>query len=356
MIHKIFEFGVDELVEFNNSAEVSDLNSVYAKGMLAYQRGDLLTLQNSIFDLQTLKQKESTHDFTLAMRCLSLRYKIRSLKIDLNDLQTSADLFDSSSVWSGELAVLLGMGYSQLENRQEALKWFELSAREFLNKGCFRKHLKAMLNVVATRSHIDPNRNLIADYHDLYRLSIKRKTIELSVAITCLINISREYQIIGCHLASLKYVNLAVRHCETQFGSLNHYLALCQRAHVLFEMERRNEAMIDVEMAKASTFPEVKSAINTLLKLMEIEGRNSTNSSRFSDLENTLLRLLNKPRDKAELVDILYGTRIEYDVRINRFKSLLSCIRKKSPGLITFENGKYKISDYIFVPVNKKSG
>ncbi|MCM2278550.1 MAG: hypothetical protein NDJ89_10795 [Oligoflexia bacterium] len=41
----------------------------------------------------------------------------------------------------------------------------------------------------------------------------------------------------------------------------------------------------------------------------------------------------------------LYGERLGYETRLNRFKALLATLRKKAPQLIVFEQGRYSLAD-----------
>ncbi|NUM87940.1 MAG: hypothetical protein HUU37_01935 [Bdellovibrionales bacterium] len=60
---------------------------------------------------------------------------------------------------------------------------------------------------------------------------------------------------------------------------------------------------------------------------------------------------------RMELVIALYGGRIDPEAGENRLKNLLNRVRKKYPGLIVTENGRYRIGDPELLPWTiKKTG
>jgi hypothetical protein len=68
----------------------------------------------------------------------------------------------------------------------------------------------------------------------------------------------------------------------------------------------------------------------------------------FSDLENKLLEFIGtEARDRVEIVEHLYGERLNFEVKVNRFKSLIGNLRRKSPHLVICEEGKYRLSEVI---------
>ncbi|MNL58796.1 hypothetical protein D3C87_1824650 [compost metagenome] len=63
-------------------------------------------------------------------------------------------------------------------------------------------------------------------------------------------------------------------------------------------------------------------------------------------MEDRLVCLVScRPRDKFEIIDDLYGEKIDFDAAENRLKNLLNRLRKKRPGLIQLIDGRYHIVD-----------
>jgi tetratricopeptide (TPR) repeat protein len=202
---------------------------------------------------------------------------------------------------------------------------------------------------------------------------------ENSVASTCLLNISREYQILGAMKASLKYCDEALRLAEHNFGSLHFYLVLAQRAQILLELGRLAEAQTDYECAIAAPFPEVKAALALLGPRLSQKGAHTpmrleadeesllptwaerseveAEPVHFSVLENRLIQFLaESPKDRVEIIEHLYGDRLSFETKINRLKSLLGTLRKKSPHLLVCEGGRYRLAETIRPAIRKRGG
>ena len=67
-------------------------------------------------------------------------------------------------------------------------------------------------------------------------------------------------------------------------------------------------------------------------------------------IEDRLLRFLQSgPKDKFELAEHLYGTSIDCETIINRTKRVLNRIRCKNPSLIVYGQGRYLITDLVYL-------
>jgi tetratricopeptide (TPR) repeat protein len=226
------------------------------------------------------------------------------------------------------------------------------------------------MNVLVCESHVHPERNLFARYHDLYRRAQRRGVRELIVATTCLLNISREYQRAGAYMVALKYCNRALQFFELQMGELNYFLTLAHRAHLLCELGRRAEARLDYEAAKLGNFKEVEAALEMIEPLLNGETpKPSENSAllptwrerslelrsearpKLSALEEKLIGFLSSgPQDRIDILEAIYGSNLDYETKLNRFKSLLGTLRKKYPNFVHCEQGKYRLADELLVP------
>ena len=73
--------------------------------------------------------------------------------------------------------------------------------------------------------------------------------------------------------------------------------------------------------------------------------------AKLTVFESKLVELLvEQPRKKEDLVTLLYGNQVDYLSANNRFKVLLSRLRKKRPNLIVSSNGRYQVSDKLVRP------
>ncbi len=273
----------------------------------------------------------------------------------LVDRATTVMNESSTGRWRGEIAMLLATFEAGRQDFKAAKRLFEFAAVELASAGIIRKSLRAQMNVLVCESHFTPNQNLFAKYHDLYRQAVRRDRRETIVATTCLLNISREYQRVGAWLAALKYCNRALIMFERQMGELNYYLTLVHRAEILIALERFVEARVDLDTASLSPFPEVLKAIEAIeAKMQSTKQERLSNAPviKLSSLEEKLLGLLARgPRERIEIVDEIYGERLDHETKQNRFKSLIGTLRKKFPDLVVFESGKYRLAHEILVPV-----
>ncbi len=365
---KIIEMGIGELCEFLHSlgGEPACLESFLGQAILHFQRGELTELVSLA---ETAKKTLPDHPEMEEFQCaIALRIAIRKHEFPEPIFLKAEACFAKNTIWSGELAILLGTAFLYRGMHEAAIFWFKRASVLLAESGSVRKAVKARLNVLVTMSHVNQDANLIPGYFDVYRAALKVE--EFSVASTCLLNISREYQIMGALKAALKYCSEAARLSEHSFGSLHFYLILAHRAQLFCELKRFAEAQTDFECAMASPFPEVRGALKILEPLLAtreheaaqdqllpenkllptwIERKNILEKTvSFSDLENRLLEFIgNGARDRVEIVEHLYGERLDFEIKVNRFKSLLGNLRRKSPHLLICEEGKYRLSEVI---------
>lgn len=352
------------------------LSLFYGQTIIHFLRGDTDILTSNLPKIRSdfSLHPERNH---LEVAC-ALRERIRLRLLDAGLLERAFEIIkEDQSVyaikWRGEIAILLATSYTIFNDYQRAHEMFEIAARGLMDAGFIRKSLRAQMNVLVCESHIHPGKNLFTRYHDLYRQAIQRDRKEIVVATTCLLNISREYQRAGAYLAALKYCNRAIALFERQMGDLNYYLTLIHRAQILVSLGRVAEARIDVDQARLAPFKEVKAALQVIEPLIEgqlpsqestddllptwkervAEIHSSLSTPKLSSLEERLLALLSRgPRDRIDLVDDIYGDRLDAETKQNRFKSLIGTFRKKCPDLIVYDNGRYRLADQMLVAKN----
>lgn len=363
---QIIESSLDELLsfiepwEFTGKSLPEDL--FYAKTIIHFHRGHFEELRSNI---RICNERGFCNPLQLA---IGLRLAIRLREIDLDLVNKAMSVISDDEKWKGELSILIATSMAILNRHEEARLWFLKSSFALEQSGSLRKAVRARSNALIAETHLDSSRHRIPEYMDLYR---RAKSVgESAVASTCFLNISREYQVMGSHLAALKYVNEALEISELSFGALHNHLCLVHRAHVLFCLNRMTECRLDIELLAATPFPEVIAAVELLKD--RLMGRENTGhahllstwreQSRFSselklsDLETDLIQFLSVgPKSRHEIIEHIYGERLDLDVRINRFKSLIGNLRKKSPDLIVNENGHYRLADRVVQPRKQRA-
>jgi tetratricopeptide (TPR) repeat protein len=373
---EMIEAGLDQLVDAcelsvpMESREAVDFDIIYGRAIMHFLRGEQEQLASLITSLDRLSAHPE-HDFIVA--ACKLREQIRARKFDPTLLVRANELVLRETRWQGELSMLLATAFTISDDYQSAMASYSRAVTAFEKQGVIRKALRARMNVLVCESNLHPTRNLFARYHDLYRRAIRKQSRDLIVATTCLLNISREYQRAGAYLVALKYCNRALSLFELQMGELNYFLTLAHRAHLLCDLGRRAEARIDFEAAQVGQFKEVEAALRVIEPMLSghAPATNADQSDllptwreraqtaltpneeqpRLSTLEEKLIRYLSDgPRDRIDILEEIYGSALEFETKLNRFKSLLGTLRKKFPQLVLCEDGKYRLADEILVP------
>lgn len=371
----VIEAGLDKLAEACERLDLRDLSRpgsfelFYGQVIVHFLRGEEDELANH---LQSLEKFSGHDEFDFLRTACSMRVQIRSREFESALLQHAIDLASRSERWEGELCILAATAQTVLDDYAAAHVLFARATQAFERRGCSRKSLRSRLNVLVCESHVHPNRNLFARYHDLYRRALRSNQRDLIVATTSLLNISREYQRAGAFLVALKYCNRALSLFELQMGEMNYFLTLAHRAHLLCELGRRAEARIDYEAASVGRFKEVEAALRVIEPMLDgarlpdasmspdllptwreraLSANTSDSTPKLSTLEEKLIRFLaNGPRDRIDILEEIYGTQLEFETKLNRFKSLLSTLRKKFPNLVICEDGSYRLADEILIP------
>jgi hypothetical protein len=206
---------------------------------------------------------------------------------------------------------------------------------------------------------------MIVDYQRLYRRA--RSLRDDYLAALMLINISREFQKIDAIRSALRFVNRALAHLRRgQMGTVTHYLALVHRADLLMSMDRQIDAILDIETASMSEFPEVRAAIKVLSnkklesskeeldknlipnwkERLDLRTGKLVRKPSLGEMEDKLLQMIGiRPRTKFELIDELYGDSVDLQFLEARLKSMIYRIRQKIPNAIVFNQNRYQLAD-----------
>ncbi len=293
-----------------------------------------------------------------------LRVSIRQKDLQPDTLISIENHFSGDEMWEGEIYFLLGYSWDELKEYTQAIRCFGLAEKALMKSGCGKKSLKALHNKISAFGCLEPNRRLLTDFFTLYK---RAKVIQdRGMCGLALMNLSREYERLGALALAYRQCQQAVSYLRDEFGGLQFYLAVAQRAHLLLKLGRVKEALQDFELASTAAFPEVISALNVLSEELQVgdkslrsgdlhlnpawseikkEVENKTGPIALSTHESLLIKALTAgPSTKFELIEKLYGDKIDSSSGLGRFKHLIIRFKKKYPGFLIQANGRYSLS------------
>jgi hypothetical protein len=358
-LRKILDADLEDLQEIHMS-RVERFSSIgfYASVLRHYLADERELLERCIDRL--LKAKFPEHD------CLTLlaqaRLEVRRGTVTRERIQELASLALPEG-WEGECFYVQALSYEALEDTKN-MSLFYLRASEELHKiGAEKKSVKALLNHVAAECRLDPDKKPIPHFEYVYRRAKKAKAF--STAAVCLLNISREYQTLGALTLALSYIQRAVTLLDRQKQTRSYFLAIAHRAHVLFDLGRVEDAKLDYLMLKSCTYHDLSGIRSVLDKIFQgvepsvlaiappsWQGRGVeflSSREKLGELEQKIIRFLaEEPKTKAEVIDYLYGDKIDWTVLEKRFFSAMTRLKKKMPGAIVFRRNRYELSEEVF--------
>ena len=362
---RLIEMNLAELFDFSSAWQDDPLLEYYSRVLIAYLRSDRADLRLRLGELDSLAFPEHA----LLSALVSTRIGIRERRIDSQILQRLVELSAQSSIWEGEGFFVSAMAYEVMEENSKSKEYYRRAAAALDRNGSHRKALTARLNRVVAVSRQNPERKMILEYQHL--ASQARRLREPGISGVCYLNISREYHRMGAAASALRHAHKALVSLRSDRGCLQYDLALVHRAQLFMESDRVHEARFDLEEARLSTHVEVQAALASL----DVFASSTPSTSQLEDLtptwrervidskkkiqpapaklgpmEESLLRHISKsPRSKFEIIEFLFGVQIDFEAAENRLKNLLGRLRRKRPDLIVFENGRYRISDEVFL-------
>lgn len=358
---KVIESNLDQLLELDLANEVvAPLEKQYLSVLICYLRGEKEELSLFIENSQSLPP----------FFCLLVQIRLGIL-IGSNESTTLSEfskfleeknLSEDYTNWKGEIAFVLGLAYLENKAYEPAKIFFQMAYRFLNDLGAKKKSVKSLLNVVVSESRLHNYKKLIIDYEFVAKKSLQAG--DPIVAGICFLNISREFQLIGSLNLALKYVNKSIEHLGSDLGLNHYYSALLHRSHVLIDLGRHFEAQLDYETARLCPFPQIQEALKVIECMLgksqaiatekldpTWKGRWKTfeegkKMPRLTEMESRLLELIaGIGQTKEMLIQNLYGDKIDYSAAENRLKVLLSRFRKRHPGLIIFEENRFKFAD-----------
>lgn len=284
---------------------------------------------------------------------LQLDYDMLSPAPRVDSIKEFLEVFDRFPLWKGEGFLALARLLEASGKFEEAKIFFFRSSQELGRIGAEVKSLWSFYYRLLVEGKIrSDTKKLIADYHYVFRKASKLEEVEL--AALALLGISLEYQKLSAMKLAVKSIRDAVEISKKRADTLTHARVVFQKYQLLLATERPEEALKDLEFCRSSKFPEIQSLIGgAVVPIVAPEGQKKAKGrgqGDLSELEVDLLKLLVEgPKDKFQIIEHMYGTRLSLDVTENRLKNLLNRIRKKRPDLIVFEEGKYRIVDPGFL-------
>lgn len=350
------------------------LDSIYAKIMLNYYDANIEGLKALSLSLKESLLKN--HLGSLFFQWLVARIEIRTMsakKDSIDQLIEKVKPLDEViqdqnllSILRGETYFISGLISEVILESGLMRQYYEMAYNEFIRSGVEKKALKSYHNIIAANSRIDPNWNGRNEYYFLYKKAKKIKAY--TVAGTALYNLSLELERMGVLNEALKISAKAISLLHYELGSRVYFLCLCHQIHLFFQLGRVKEAKEKFGLLKDVSFVELKSVVVMLdyllnsnsLELKCIDPKKLTPAwqrkltkelenapnqiTKLSPSESRLVQiLLDSPKNKFEIIEVLYGNEKNILAAENRLNNLLNRLKKKS-GLVYYYDGKYWIS------------
>jgi hypothetical protein len=364
--------------------------AVYRDVLIAYLRSDLESLEKYISILESNSLKSSFVYYPTISKITKTRYAIRKKNCSLEKIENftreciSDPYIIGNPILLGEIYFVAALAYESMARHSEAKYYYELAAPLFYSADAHKRSLIANFNSLAATSKLYSNRNYIVDYQILIEKS-KLLQVEILVGIGYN-NISREYQLMGANNTALRFANQAVHHLNVHYpGSINYFLTLIQRCHLYLETKQWRNAFSDFEEINCSPFLEIKKSAEVLTYFMKEktignhapEPQADPNPTDFANLtfswkerlnqyigsediktlsetEEQLVQLLvEHPLTTHDIIEKLYGNKIDFNSAHTRVRTLLTRLRRKKPGLIVYQNGTYALNELFLLPKNR---
>ena len=353
----IIQANLLELKQLNfDSNHFSEDEIFYLKALIYYYEGDIQLLDELL--------KSEVIPFISLLSEIRLQIIKQDIKLqDLLFLNQTLNYNDQliSIEWRAEAHFLLGWAYREIKKFKEAKDTFKKCYKLLWDIGAKKKAVKSMLNYVVCQSSLDNRKRYLIDYQ-----MVSKKALEVGdpiVAGLCQLNMAREYRLLGSFELAIKLINQSVQNLEADRGANNYYFAIIERCNLLIELKRFTQAYSDYEILKESNLTEIKEATKMLyLKLgkkvdininhldpvwAEVLGQKEhVCDYNLTKYETLLLKYLSEgEKEKNDIIQYLYGDNLNFESADNRFKVLLSRLRKKDSELISFNHGYYKLKD-----------
>ena len=355
--HNLIQLSMAELKQASMLQQfASDSDDQYSKAILYY-------LGENLEDLKKLNPSDNEIKFLIDFRVLMLErnYSEEDIKDWLDEGQSLSEGKQAELYFLTAYAAAEGQFYDLSKDlyRQAYARLKKIGAE--------KKAVKSLMNLVVSEQCQKDSKKLILDYN--FVATEARKVDDPIVEGLCFLNMSYEHRKLGGLELALSFANQALDLLQNDFGANHYFSALAHRCHVLIELGRYNEALFDFQKIKASRAAESLEALKVIQVLlgenqMEVKmehlehtwrerlflSKKGKKAKKLTKTENELLEILSSgSKSKAELIEALYGEKIDFFAAESRLKMLLSRFRKKCPGVVSVENGQYQIIDDNFL-------
>ncbi len=350
---KIIEDSLHDLKEIYFLHRTEEEIFLYLEVLIAYFEGDVDTIYK-------VSKHENISEVVFNLSLLRASVVKQQVDIDLlNILEKKVKLLDST-FWKAETYFVIAWSFRELGSYHNGAVYFQKAYKALWNIGAKKKAVKSLLNHVVCQTHLDSSKRYLNDFQYLHK-----KAIEVQDPIVqglCELNMGREYRILKSYDLAQTYIYNSVELLEGDRGNNNYYFAILERALLNLELKRFKQAHLDYQVVQESSLPEIQEAAKVLL--VKIGSRETINKNMLDPvwvdvLENKQIKNLKLTQMEAQLIEYLsvcekrkediifylYGDKLNIESAENRFKVLLSRLRKKAPNLISYFQGYYTLSE-----------
>jgi len=239
----------------------------YAGVLLAFLKAD----EEELFELA----ESSQH--TQVKLLAALRHQIITNSVDSDLLEKLERLLPVTSDWQGEIAYTMGLAYLENDEHKHALRCFKMANKRLWDIGARKKAVKSLLNIVLTEARSAQTQRGVAGFE-----FVKEKAVEVGDDVLtgiCFYHISKEYFKNQDYDLALNSSNQALDVLSADRGTPYFYEALVQRGQTYLKLGRSQEAMIDLQAAKATRHLHIQDALKAMEKLVSaLNGKDSGHS------------------------------------------------------------------------------
>lgn len=376
--HDVISADINRLYEITRDPSFPENLRFYGEVILSYMQINLPRLRLLIERLPVEKTEFENHIPFILLLLTKARLQLRTKEAKIELVEELLFAAKDDSIYTGEIYFVTALVQESLSQLQEAKESYLKASFHLKKRGAFKKSLKSILNSIACESRCNPHHNFTPDYERVAKQALEIK--EYYIAGVALNNISQEYQLVGAPRVALNYSQEAIQYLEmTAQRTVNYYLAFLHHCHLLIDIGRTEEARLYYEKCMVSHFPSVQEALKVLSPLfVENRGLHHQDSltlswkmrvdngsifksisqkkeENFTEAEERIIHLLiQQPRTRLELADLLYGNHLDPLALENRIKVFFSKIRKKKPGLVIYSQGKYSICSDLYPELKNK--
>jgi tetratricopeptide (TPR) repeat protein len=356
----VFELQLEELQELQRSVRLLPTQRIYVHALVSYALRDLSELKKNYAASQALNPKDA--DSGELQEAIQLRIAI----LEKSEISVSA-IDEKSPAWRGELSFLQAKLLEVHGKFAEAAQLYERAATFFTQDQAQKKALKSSFNASILRGKTSPAGKGLHILHAIVERAVAIGDHGVHFAATQ--NLAWELSQIGAFSVALQILNQTLEQnvsSENTADSVQVRILLCDLllasglgAEAQLEKERciaagPEEARMILELSERYWAPESK------LSLSENEARtlpfpwnerwlqrmrHGATPPRLTEQECRIIEVLMKgPLDRAALISALFGTHADESVELTRFYSILKRLRKKIPGIISFEDELYSLS------------